>query len=518
MVSISRARGATFSWASLRTVAWSSASSGGRSKAIGRRAYRPTRPVRTTRRVRHANAEMGRLPIDPALRRGIMGLGGRQGDNVTTTGGPEHSLADPATSEQSAGRSGRRSRPREPARRRRHRRRARTRRSRIRVARVRRGRRSGAIVAVLVVGGVAIAVAARRDPTARAASNVRSVAPVSPPAAHPTPQRGRAETPAEASAAAPTPSRRSRSTRRSRFRSRRPAVAPPAPVAGHHPRRGQSPRPPPPVTTPPVEPTSVLQWTATPAALSIKGGGHTSVHRHRREPDRRARSRCGTPLSCAPALRGPHGAAFGGGVCAQMAQIDVAALERSSQRYTIYATDTADASGRPLPPGRLHRDVREPVQDQGATSPKSSTTRHRRCTDVPPSSLDCRRKRYDCSAARPANDTGWCDGSRAARPARTSCAAPDGRRVVVKWELRPSSRVLRRKAVGLTDRLREQAGWPVPHQCTVESDGCLFVIQDLLPGAPVELLTHGLVDRLLDLHATRLGLERPKTTRPGLTY
>ncbi len=88
------------------------------------------------------------------------------------------------------------------------------------------------------------------------------------------------------------------------------------------------------------------------------------------------------------------------------------------------------------------------------------------------------------------------------------CAAPDGRRVVVKWEHRPSSRVLRRKAVGLTARLREQAGWPVPRQYMVESDLCLFVIQDFMPGAPVELLTHGLVDRLLELHATRLGLER----------
>jgi hypothetical protein len=88
------------------------------------------------------------------------------------------------------------------------------------------------------------------------------------------------------------------------------------------------------------------------------------------------------------------------------------------------------------------------------------------------------------------------------------CAGPDGRRVVVKWELRPSAQALRRTAVGLTDRLREHAGWPVPRQYTVESDTCLFVIQDFMPGAPVERFTHSMVDRLLELHTARLGLER----------
>ena len=68
----------------------------------------------------------------------------------------------------------------------------------------------------------------------------------------------------------------------------------------------------------------------------------------------------------------------------------------------------------------------------------------------------------------------------------------------------------RLRAVGLTDRLREQAGWPVPRQYTVEADGCLFVIQDLVPGAPVGMLTHALVDRLLELHARA---PRPRTRR-----
>jgi Phosphotransferase enzyme family len=89
------------------------------------------------------------------------------------------------------------------------------------------------------------------------------------------------------------------------------------------------------------------------------------------------------------------------------------------------------------------------------------------------------------------------------------CVDPDGRRVVVKWELAPASQVQRLCAVGLADRLREQAGWPVPRQTTVETGNCLFVIQDLLPGEPIARLTHSLVDRLLELHAARAGLEQP---------
>jgi hypothetical protein len=89
------------------------------------------------------------------------------------------------------------------------------------------------------------------------------------------------------------------------------------------------------------------------------------------------------------------------------------------------------------------------------------------------------------------------------------CVDPDGRRVVVKWELAPASQVQRLRAVGLADRLREHAGWPVPRQTTVETDDCLFVIQDLLPGEPIARLTHSLVDRLLELHPSRAGLEQP---------
>lgn len=87
---------------------------------------------------------------------------------------------------------------------------------------------------------------------------------------------------------------------------------------------------------------------------------------------------------------------------------------------------------------------------------------------------------------------------------------PDGQRLVVKWDLEPSSQVARRRAVRLSDRLREEAGWPVPRQWSIDANECLFVIQDLLPGSPITMLTHRLVDQLIDLHQRRMGLERPE--------
>jgi len=84
----------------------------------------------------------------------------------------------------------------------------------------------------------------------------------------------------------------------------------------------------------------------------------------------------------------------------------------------------------------------------------------------------------------------------------------DGRRLVMKWDLGESSKVARRRAVGLTDRLRDEAGWPVPRQTAVEVGACLFVLQQFMTGLPVEVLTEPLVDQLLELHQARLGLER----------
>jgi aminoglycoside phosphotransferase (APT) family kinase protein len=85
----------------------------------------------------------------------------------------------------------------------------------------------------------------------------------------------------------------------------------------------------------------------------------------------------------------------------------------------------------------------------------------------------------------------------------------DGYRVVVKWDTRPHSRQLRKEAVGLSERLRTVAAWPVPAETVIDADGTLFVIQDFMPGNPPEQLDHQLVDELLDVHSRRLGLARP---------
>ena len=91
---------------------------------------------------------------------------------------------------------------------------------------------------------------------------------------------------------------------------------------------------------------------------------------------------------------------------------------------------------------------------------------------------------------------------------------PDHERLVLKWELDPSSQASRRVAVGLTDRLHDDAHWPVPRQELFDIRGCLLITQELLPGEPVETLTHELLDQLFELHHARLGLARPADGSP----
>jgi hypothetical protein len=79
-------------------------------------------------------------------------------------------------------------------------------------------------------------------------------------------------------------------------------------------------------------------------------------------------------------------------------------------------------------------------------------------------------------------------------------------RFVLKWETDPYSQRLRREGVDLTERLRTEAGWPVPRQRTVEAPDCLLVLQSFMAGHPIRILTPGLVDELLQLHGPRLGL------------
>jgi hypothetical protein len=83
---------------------------------------------------------------------------------------------------------------------------------------------------------------------------------------------------------------------------------------------------------------------------------------------------------------------------------------------------------------------------------------------------------------------------------------PDGARLVVKWDDEPDSQSSRRQSVALTRRLHDEARWPVPLQWTVDVGDRLYVLQELLPGTPVERLNHGIVDELLALHERRLGL------------
>lgn len=86
--------------------------------------------------------------------------------------------------------------------------------------------------------------------------------------------------------------------------------------------------------------------------------------------------------------------------------------------------------------------------------------------------------------------------------------APTGRRFVLKWETDEHSQGLRREAVILTERLRNEAGWPVPVQRTLAAQGCLLVLQEHMPGQPVEVFGEGVVEEVLGLHARRLGLAR----------
>ncbi|MFZ0251399.1 MAG: phosphotransferase [Acidimicrobiales bacterium] len=87
---------------------------------------------------------------------------------------------------------------------------------------------------------------------------------------------------------------------------------------------------------------------------------------------------------------------------------------------------------------------------------------------------------------------------------------PDGRPIVVKWDTTPDGRAFRGEAVVLSERLRSEAGWPVPTESVIDSEEISFIIQDFMPGTPPTALDHGLIDRLLNLHSRRLGLAEPQ--------
>jgi hypothetical protein len=88
-----------------------------------------------------------------------------------------------------------------------------------------------------------------------------------------------------------------------------------------------------------------------------------------------------------------------------------------------------------------------------------------------------------------------------------------GERLVLKWSTEPDVFVERAEAVALTERLRTDAGWPVPRQEVVELPGLQVTLQELLPGEMVTVLTHPLADQLLVLHERRKGLAWPEDRR-----
>ncbi len=87
----------------------------------------------------------------------------------------------------------------------------------------------------------------------------------------------------------------------------------------------------------------------------------------------------------------------------------------------------------------------------------------------------------------------------------------DGTRLVLKWEPNPSGAAKRVTGLEVSERLRCDAGWPVPIQRSVTHDGVLFVAQQFMPGTTVTEFTHAVVDDLLALHERRLDLAVPST-------
>jgi hypothetical protein len=81
----------------------------------------------------------------------------------------------------------------------------------------------------------------------------------------------------------------------------------------------------------------------------------------------------------------------------------------------------------------------------------------------------------------------------------TEVRDPGGTRFVLKAELDPDNQLQRREGVRLAELLRTTAGWPCPRQQAFEVDGCLLVLQEHMPGEPVEYLTDGIVQAVVDM-------------------
>jgi len=269
-----------------------------------------------------------------------MRLAGCQGDNVTTTGGPEHSLAEPALGNETAGEPILEGddivvEPNRPASHSHRRARALT---------------VAIVIGVLIAIGVAIAIATRGNVGGN--THVTSSAPVHPPAANPSVKNSRSASKPKAAHTAPAHVHKPKNvitpppvvTPTSGVAP--PLVSPSTPVSA----APTTPATTPPPTLPPAEPPSVLRWTTLPSAISMKAGASVFLTVTVVNPTAGTVT-LGHPMSCPPALQPVHGAPIGGAVCAQLAQI-MAPHSQVVAHYTIYATDTGDASGAPLAAGQ----------------------------------------------------------------------------------------------------------------------------------------------------------------------
>ncbi|HTK16250.1 MAG TPA: hypothetical protein VL769_07645 [Acidimicrobiia bacterium] len=200
----------------------------------------------------------------------------------------------------------------------------------------------GAIVVVLAAAAITIALINRDDTGSPRVSSIAKRAPS--PTTPPSVKRPRAGIPAKTAVKTPVKPRVSVPA---------PTVAPSVPNIAPPPTLGTpAVTPTVPTTMPtPSYPPSVLSWQSAPSALTIKAGTSAAIVVTVTNPTD-GNVTLGQPLSCAPVLRPEHGgAAIGGGVCVQMAQV-MSPLQTLTQRYRIYATSTGDASGSPLAPGR----------------------------------------------------------------------------------------------------------------------------------------------------------------------
>jgi hypothetical protein len=263
---------------------------------------------------------------------------------VTTTGGPEQFIADPATSDERAGypivigRDAERlpgddivvePQSPEPPRRRNY-----------------RAVLLTAVVVGLAAGGIAGAlVAYNRGGSDNGASKLSSTQPVQPPAVNRAPRIGGAVVVEPKPRIHPKPAKATASKPKTAPK----VVTPPKTVT----QQSQTPPPQTPATapiaaTPLTAPPSVLQWTSTPRSITIKAGAHIVFTVSVFNPTKRNVT-LPQPLSCPPTSRGAQGA-IGGTVCAQTTQV-IKPHQHLRQKYTIFATTTADASGKPLPAG-----------------------------------------------------------------------------------------------------------------------------------------------------------------------